>query len=111
MLAKQLNEGKTVEWIKTYLEGFRNAQTRSLDAVAGMEESDSCLGDYVSAGVTDENEIEYADILNELHSIPEIKDSLAILELSQEVKPTEIGALIDCAPSKVRKKLKDYSRI
>ena len=103
-------EGKTVEWIKTYLQGFRNAQTRSLDAVArGAEESDGCLADFVSAGVTDEDEIEYADILNELHSIPEINDSLAILELSQEAKPAELAPLMECSPTQVRKKLKDYS--
>ena len=74
-----------------------------------MEELDGYLGDFVSAGVTDQDEIEYADTLNELQSLPEIRDSFAILELSQEAKPAEIAPLMDCSPTRFRKKPKDYS--
>ncbi len=104
------SQGKPVKWVMQYLEGFNRAQTRSLDAVAsGHDEADGCLGDFVSSGVPDEDEIEYADILNELQAIPEIKDSLALLELSQDAKPAELAPLMDCDASKVRKKLKDHA--
>ena len=104
------SQGKPVKWVRKYLEGFNRAQTRSLDAVArDSEESDSCLADFVSTGVADEHEVEYIDILNELHAIPEIKDSLALLELAQDAKPAQLAPLMDCDASKVRQKLKDQA--
>ena len=104
------SQGKPVKQVRQFLEGFNNVQTRSLDAVASSkEEADGCLADFVSTGVVDEDEIEYADILNELQAIPEIKDFLALLEIARESKPKDIGLLLDCDPSKVRQKLKDHA--
>ena len=104
------SEGKTVEWVSRTLSNHHRAQTCSLDAAArGTEESEGCLADFVSTGVADEDETEYIDVLNELQAIPEIRDSLALLEIAQSAKPAELAPLMDCDASKVRKKLKDHA--
>ena len=102
-------EGKPISYVKGYLEAHQRSQAVSLDHVLKSNDSGSTvLMDCISTGESDENSEEYVDVLNELQQIPEIKDSLAILELGQEAKPSEIAPLLDCSPCAVRKKLKDH---
>ncbi len=102
-------EGKKVSDVRTYLECYQRAQTCSLDqVVSGKENEASALMDVISTGEPDENSEDCIDILSELHQIPEIKDSLAILELGQEVRPAELASLLDCCTGHVHRKLKDH---
>ena len=102
-------EGKPISYVKGYLEAHQRAQVRSLDCVLkGNGKENSVLMDCISTGESDENSEEYVDVLNELQQIPEIKDSLAILELSQEAKSTELAPLLDCSAMGVKKALKDH---
>ena len=53
--------------------------------------------------------MEFTQILDELHGVDEIKDSLAILELSQQAKAGEMAPLLDCSTHMVKKVLKDHA--
>ena len=101
-------EGKPIEWVRQYLESFRLTQTTSLDSVfSNINESCTTRADIASTGVQDEEEVEFADIYQQLKATPEIQDSLATLELSQQCKPGEMAPLLGCGVNSVRIKLKD----
>ena len=101
-------EGKPIEWVRQYLEGFNVVQTLSLDSVvSNINESCITRADIASTGVQDIEETEFRDILQQLKATPEIQDSLAILELSQQCKPGEMAPLLGCGVNSVRIKLKD----
>ena len=99
--------GRDVRQVQAYLDAFMQTQTVSFDGVmmAG-ENSTQRLEDILSADQPD-NDDEYAAILDELKGIDEIKDSLAILELSEEASKTDLSVLLECTPKHVGKKLKD----
>ena len=52
--------------------------------------------DFASTAEVDNYYVEHIDILNELHNISEIKNLLALFELAEEVRPREMGVLLDC---------------
>ena len=106
------SEGKTVEYVKQHLSNHYRAQTCSLDEFINSGDHDETSRmDFVSGGVADDDEAEYADILHQLEQIPECADSLAALSLSQESSVSDMALVLNCNRMRVRKELENHAAI
>ena len=102
-------EGKSVANCQKFIEGALTAETMSLDqhCVGKDDGVASSLIDLVGANDSDLEESDWTEAVEDLNQIDEIKDAMALLDLSIQVKPKEIAELIGCTPSLVTKKLRD----
>lgn len=102
-------EGKSVATCEKFIDGAKGAETVSLDVclMGKGDEEGSALLDLVGSNDSDLEESDWTDAIQDLNQIDEIKDAMALLELSLQTKPKEIAELIGCTPSFVTRKLKD----
>ena len=100
-------EGRTVDQCQAYIDGARGAETVSLDAQCSKEEEGSSLLDFVASNDSDLEESDWTEAVGDLNQIDEIKDAMALVDLSLQVKPKEMAEFLDCTVAEASKKSRD----
>jgi len=99
--------------VKEILDFVDRAHCASLDKhVHDGDRQNSSLCELLAADNGDPfEEMQYQEGLGMLESIPELNDALALISLSQQAAPKEIGALLDISTVAAQKKVKDAKAV
>jgi RNA polymerase sigma factor (sigma-70 family) len=98
------------EWIQSQLALWQRAQVKSLDVKSQDDDERSTSKiDLIASDLPDDDGEDYAQILDDLKYLDGgvLKESLAVLELAEEAKPTEVAELMGWSPAQVKRKLQD----
>lgn len=104
-------EKSSVKRCLEYIENVRRAEVCSLDAKLKSDESGSSLLDIQSDHDSDLEESDWIEAVEDLKEIDEIKDALALVDLSLQTKITGMAELLECTPPAAKKKLEDAKSI
>ena len=85
---------------------WKRAQVTSLDRTI-VESGDTLIDLLSDDALPQEQNMQFIDALEDLREIPEIRDALAVLELSANTPAKEMAELLGCMQKDVPKQLKD----
>lgn len=106
-------EGRQVKNCQEYIDNATRAESFSLDAhltVKGDDEASSLL-DFVASNDAELEESDWTDAIEGLNQIDEIRDAVALVDLSMQTKPAEMAEFLECSMPAARKKLNDAKSV
>lgn len=106
-------EGRQVKNCKEYIDNASQAESISLDAhlTGTRDEEGSSLLDFVASNDAELEESDWTEAVLGLNEIDEIKDAMALVDLSMQTKPAEMAEFLECSTPAARKKLNDAKSV
>lgn len=106
--------GRTPSWVSEVLARFDAAQPKSLDTRLTLSDGDGMtLLDFQAYHDPSVDETDFVDAIEHLREVDDacLKDALAALELSQDLRPLEVAELLGCSVYASKQKLNDMKAL
>ena len=106
-------EGRPVKNCQEYIDNARQAESISLDAhLTGIgDEEASSLLDFVASNDAELEESDWIEAVQGLNEIDEIRDAVALVDLSMTTKPAEMAEFLECSTPAASKKVRDAKSV
>ena len=106
-------EGRSAEACQRFIDGAQGAETISLDVcrMGKGDEEGTALLDLVGSHDSDLEESDWTEAVEGLQEIDEIKDAMALVDLSMQTKPKEMAEFLECSTNSLSKKVRDAKSV